>query len=156
MTNVSFWKKNAYPSTPRWSNYDYSRPGAYYVTIATAGRLSTLGRSEGHRIDLTRTGEIVEVSWLDLTKRFETAELDSYVVMPDHFHGIIHLNAAEPISCKPNGDQSPSPHTLMAVIGTFKSLSTIEVNRSQNTPGRKLWNELCGTRENWISSADTS
>ena len=139
MTNVRLWKKNPYPRTPRWSNYDYSRSGAYYVTIATAGRLTTLGRSDGDRIGLTRIGDIVEGSWLDLAKRFETAGLDTYVVMPDHFHGIIHLNATKPISCKPGGGRLPSPHTLMAVIGAFKSLTTIEVNRSQNTPGRKLW-----------------
>ena len=138
MMNLRHWKNVPFPRTPRWADYDYSRPGAYYVTIATAGRLTTLGRSKEGRIDLTRIGEIVDGSWLDLAKRFETVELDSYVVMPDHFHGIIHLNPTVPIRRKPSG-QSPSRPTLMAVIGAFLSLSTIEVNRSQSTPGQKLW-----------------
>ena len=132
-------KKYPFPRTPRWSDYEYSQPGAYYVTMATAGRLNILGATEGRQVNLTRIGEMVEVAWLDLRRRFQTVELDSYVIMPDHLHGIIHIHASEPGVGKPRSTQTQARPKLTDIVGAFKSLSTIEVNKSQNTAGRKLW-----------------
>jgi len=51
------------------------------------------------------------------------------VVMPDHSHGIRQITA---------GGASPSP-TLHQILGSFKSITTIETNRLLGTPGQKLW-----------------
>jgi REP element-mobilizing transposase RayT len=42
-----------------------------------------------HPLQLNRLGQIVEQAWLNLTEIFENIELDEFVVMPNHFHGII-------------------------------------------------------------------
>ncbi len=77
----------------RPKNYDYSWPGWYYVTLCTKNRECTLGRVFSDTVDPTDAGRIVEKCWTSLPDHFSRIELDAYVIMPNHLHGIIITNA---------------------------------------------------------------
>ena len=75
----------------RLKDYDYSRESAYFVTLVTQNRISRFGNIEREKMILNRIGEIVSQCWSEIKVHFTNAELDEFVVMPNHFHGIILL-----------------------------------------------------------------
>ena len=77
----------------RLTGYDYKQSGAYFVTIVTRNRICLFGDITDGEIVLNDTGRIAEVSWVGLSSRFPTVSLDSFVVMPNHIHGIITVGA---------------------------------------------------------------
>ena len=72
----------------RLAGFDYSRPGAYFVTICTLDRVSFLGEIRDGSMRLSPAGEIVRASWETLPGRFRDVTVDAFVVMPNHIHGI--------------------------------------------------------------------
>ncbi len=76
----------------RLRGWDYARPWWYYVTICTHQRACILGTVEQHRIVLSEFGTIVSEEWQRTPTVRPEVELDEYVIMPNHIHGIIILN----------------------------------------------------------------
>ena len=73
----------------RLRGHDYSHPGAYFVTVCAARRELLFGWiSDGRVVENAR---IVRDCWLDLPNHYPHVSLDTFVVMPDHIHGIIIL-----------------------------------------------------------------
>ena len=114
-------------------HYDYSQPGAYFITLCLEKRRPILGKIDSSpQVVLSSIGKIVSDVWYSLPQRFPCLDAISqsiFVVMPDHIHGILQITA---------GGASPSP-TLHQILGSFKSITTIETNRLLGTPGQKLW-----------------
>ncbi len=75
----------------RLRGYDYAAAGAYFVTIAAQGHECLFGQVVDGEVCLNEAGRMVESQWLALAGRFSTIDLDEFVVMPNHFHGIILL-----------------------------------------------------------------
>jgi REP element-mobilizing transposase RayT len=73
----------------RLKGYDYSQPGAYFVTICTFQRECTLGEIVEGKMVLSREGEVVEAVWKGIPSHFPNVELDEFILMPNHLHGII-------------------------------------------------------------------
>jgi putative transposase len=88
----------------RLKGYDYSQPGAYFVTMCLQGREPYLYLSE--------VRHIVEDTWKTIPQRFPTIQLDEFIVMPDHIHFILNLHP----------DQKHRP-TLWTIVGAYKSLT---------------------------------
>lgn len=76
----------------RLKGYDYAQAGAYFVTICIQGSQCLLGRIVDGEMKLNAAGEMVCQEWFALPERFRTIELDAFVVMPNHIHGIIVLH----------------------------------------------------------------
>lgn len=114
-------------------HYDYSQPGAYFITLCVEKRRPILGKIDSSpQVVLSSIGKIVSDVWYSLPQRFPCLDAISqsiFVVMPDHIHGILQITA---------GGASPSP-TLHQILGSFKSITIIETNRLLGTPGQKLW-----------------
>jgi putative transposase len=104
----------------RLRGYDYSQPGAYFITICTHNREPFL--------EAAPVKEIVRSAWDDLAARFPHVMLDEFVLMPNHIHGIIILRGA-----------ASSAPTLGQIVRAFKSLSAIEANRVRNAPNQPFW-----------------
>jgi len=68
---------------------DYSQPGAYFVTICAFLKHCLFGRVESGRMDLSQIGEIVRACWVDIPNHFPGVKADTFVVMPNHVHGIL-------------------------------------------------------------------
>jgi putative transposase len=73
----------------RLPNYDYSQPGAYYVTIVAWHRECLFGEVVNREMRLNKVGQIVHWEWEELPKRLRYVEIGAFVVMPNHFHGIL-------------------------------------------------------------------
>jgi len=84
--------------TIRLKHYDYALAGAYFVTICAADKRCIFGKIVGEAMELNNLGRIVENCWQQIPKHSENAELDEFVIMPNHLHGIIILH--ENNSCR--------------------------------------------------------
>jgi putative transposase len=73
----------------RLPGYDYSQAGAYFVTICTYHRQLLFGEIHDGEMQLNASGRMVSAQWLQLPYRFTDLELGEFVVMPNHFHGIL-------------------------------------------------------------------
>lgn len=147
----------------RLKGYDYTQPGAYFVTIVTHERELLFDDPVLRRVAGTM--------WQRIPRHFPHVELDEWVVMPNHIHGIIVImdavgathstNAAStaeagsqyvtPSSAKrASGNASPIPASSMppigppsgslgAIVGNFRSVTARRINRVRKTPGVRVW-----------------
>jgi putative transposase len=77
----------------RLDGYDYASAGAYFVTICTQDRACVFGDVVDGQMRPNACGRIVQDVWAGLPSRYANVELDAFVVMPNHVHGIIVLMA---------------------------------------------------------------
>jgi REP element-mobilizing transposase RayT len=73
----------------RLKGYDYSRPGAYFITIVAQDRACLFGKVVDGVMHLSEVGQIIAESWQWLAAQYDYVTLDAWVVMPNHIHGII-------------------------------------------------------------------
>ena len=76
----------------RLKGYDYTHVGAYFITIVTQGRSCLFGEIVGEEMQLSEAGEMMDKIWEALPQRFPVIEIDMFVVMPNHLHGIIVIS----------------------------------------------------------------
>jgi len=134
--------------------FDYSRPGAYFITICTKDKRPLFGRMDGIDVRLTKIGKIVDECWLEIPTHFPLVELAAHVVMPEHLHGIILLRPVQ------NGDDCaknlrrarhavplrtehhsrefavPVARSIPTIVGAFKSAVS---NRARNHVAGSIW-----------------
>ena len=85
----------------RLPGYDYSQPGAYYVTICIQDRICLLGNIVERKMVLNDAGRMVGKWFVELENKFPDIKCDQYVVMPNHFHAIIQNIGANPVGANP-------------------------------------------------------
>ena len=125
----------------RLKGYDYNLPGAYFVTICLKDRKCLFGRIVKEEMILSDFGRIAKDCWISIPTHFENAEVGSFVVMPNHIHGIIILLETKPVGQTQAFDslrhaldlQDKSQTDLMysrlsTVIGSYKSAVTKDIN----------------------------
>ncbi len=76
----------------RLRGYDYSQSGSYFITICTHNRECLFGDVVDGKMILNEFGNVAQQCWLEIPQHFEHVELDAFVVMPNHVHGIIIIN----------------------------------------------------------------
>lgn len=117
--------------TIRLADFDYSTPLWYYITICIQDRACILGKVVGDRSFLSPVGHVAHWQWLKLRAYFPHIELDEYVIMPNHIHGIIRIRATVKIA-----------PTLGQIIGSYKSRvihECLSLFNNQNRHLGKLW-----------------
>ena len=140
----------------RLSTHDYAGAGEYFVTLCIHGWKCVLGVVADEEVKLTDIGRVVNEEWLRTSDLRSNVDLDKFVIMPNHLHGIIVIHDERKggeVSVGANGSsplrenvsspgktpfRSPSG-TIGAVVRGFKAASTKRVNELRNTPGRPLW-----------------
>ena len=75
----------------RLRGYDYTRTGAYFVTICVHGKLFLFGNIVDEEMRLNEAGLMIKKWWVELNRKFPNVETDEYIVMPNHFHSIITI-----------------------------------------------------------------
>ncbi len=130
----------------RLRGYDYARPGAYFVTICTQHRECLFGKIIDGQMIMNEAGRMIMRWWQELPRKFPSVDTDAYVVMPNHFHGIILVGAA--LCGRPELKLSGHPRrgapTLCDIMDWFKTMTTNEYIRAVRDhgwppfPGR-LW-----------------
>ena len=85
-------QKKLVRSSLRLKGFDYSEPGAYFVTICTENGVSYLGNIvDGITISYPISDVIREI-WQEIPRKFQYAEIDAFIIMPNHVHGIVIIN----------------------------------------------------------------
>ena len=159
----------------RLKGYDYSQAGLYFITICVQNRECLFGKigvgvslvdNQNHNAPemiLNDAGKMIETEWLNLKNRFPNIELHEYVVMPNHFHGILEIvgatlavaqndvNAPVRVSLvdtqnninekgQPQGIAptiAPTAKTIGDMMDAFKSITTVEYIRGVKNLGWK-------------------
>jgi putative transposase len=129
----------------RLKAHDYSSGGLYSITIVAARRQRLFSWVERNKVSLTSVGRIVEEEWLHIPVMRPRAWLDVFVIMPDHFHGIVGLEPPDGVLLKAQG-------SLASVIGGFKSACTSRYRESIADPDARLWHR--GFYEHWVRGSD--
>jgi putative transposase len=80
----------------RLRGYDYSTAGMYFITLCTHQRECLFGEISDGVMQLNALGEIVQAHWMRLPKHHSHLQLDAFIVMPNHFHGILVLTHDHP------------------------------------------------------------
>ena len=76
----------------RLKGYDYSQAGLYFVTICVQNKDCLFGEIIDGKMILNNAGNMIEKWGLELSHKFSDILLDTYVIMPNHFHAIIINN----------------------------------------------------------------
>ena len=92
--------------TTRLAGHDYGGKGWYFVTICTRDRQCVLGEVAGGDVNMSRVGEIVAEEWLRTREVRPRVELDEWVIMPNHVHGVLVITGA--LRAAPPGHWAPS------------------------------------------------
>jgi len=156
---MSLYKNIFRIESTRLKEYDYSQPGEYFVTICTDEHKCLFGTVIEEDVELSPIGRIVKSCWEEIPKHFHNIELDEFVIMPNHIHGIIIINdnrrdvQSGETDNNPNGRDvqpgetdnnpkgrdvqlnvstriSPKRGTLSVVIRTFKAAVTTKCRRN--------------------------
>lgn len=119
----------------RHSQYDYSAVGYYFVTICCADHKDLFGDIFRGAIRLNRIGKIVDNNWRMIETLHKGIELDEYIIMPNHIHGIIIIT--EDYN-ETSHEDDRTKMTLSKLIAQFKRQCTIDVKQKFNFT-EKLW-----------------
>jgi len=136
----------------RLPEYDYAQDGWYYMTICSQNHRCLFGEILQEKMILNAARAMIEKWWRKLPEKYPGIQLDEYVIMPNHLHGIIVIVGAAPCG-RPNPGthsvtESGQPHgvvpTLGTIIGWFKTMSTNEYIRHVKQNGwpafeKRLW-----------------
>lgn len=116
--------------SPRLRGYDYSHEGAYFVTICTHERRSLFGFINKSEMVSGALGEIASKCWFKIPDHFPSVELDAFIVMPNHVHGILVLQTTtdtpqiNPISTVGTRYSASAQPQLGKIINAYKGAVT--------------------------------
>jgi REP element-mobilizing transposase RayT len=129
----------------RLKGYDYTSPGAYFVTVCVEDGECMFGDVINGEMELNVYGQIVREEWLRTVELRTNVELDALVVMPNHVHGIIMIVddgvGRGTARRAPTTEQfgRPVSGSLPTIVRAFKSGATKRINEHRATPGATVW-----------------
>ena len=133
----------------RLKGYDYSKEGFYFITICTQNRECLFGEIIEGKMILNNAGLMIEKIYKELPNYFGNANLNEYIIMPNHFHCIIEIVGVESISTHDiqlsnRVDMESTPTTIPNILQTFKRYTTLEyikMVKSNKLPNfnRRIW-----------------
>lgn len=137
--NMNEKYKGKYRTTPaRLKGWDYGSHGLYFITICTKDRIRYFGeivetqnivspaeniqKETQYIVSLQQTeiGQVAYDYWLQIPAHFPFVELDEFVIMPDHIHGILYINKPDKINWQPN-QFGPQSQNLVSIIRGYKA-----------------------------------
>jgi REP element-mobilizing transposase RayT len=124
----------------RLRGFSYQAPGPYFVTLVEVRRQPRFGEILGGGVRHTWAGTIVADAWERIGILAPGVLLDAFVVMPDHFHGILTL-LPESGESPPEASQGlvRPPRSLGSVVAQFKATTTRLINAASSTIGGPVW-----------------
>jgi len=138
----------------RLREYDYTTPGAYFITLVSWQRENIFVEILDGMIELNKFGQIAKQQWEKLPRRFRHIELDEFVIMPNHIHGIIIISAdrsrgtADEVydNDAESSRRAPTERFAKPVLGSiptivrsYKSSVAYRINIMRDTPGVPVW-----------------
>jgi putative transposase len=127
----------------RLRDYDYKQAGAYFVTICTQQRACLFGVMRDGKMWLNDAGRMIEQWWFELNRKFPMVEADEFVIMPNHFHGVVVITDVPvgadlrvgpvPENRHPAEQGAHAGAPLQTIIQWFKTMTTNEYIRGVKT-----------------------
>jgi len=115
----------------RLKGYDYSKEGAYFVTICAQERECLFGEVVNGEMVMNEAGAKVQAVWDELPCHYPQARLDAFAMMPNHVHGIV---------VSPSSTITPHPvPTVGEIVRGFKARCTHAINQMSNIRGIRVW-----------------
>jgi REP element-mobilizing transposase RayT len=120
----------------RLKGFDYAAAGAYFITIVTHNRSCLFGEINNGLMRLNSAGEEIRRYWFELNHKFANVEIDEFVIMPNHLHGIVVISdslvgadlcVGLPVTRTPAYPTPPGAHIgapLQKMVQWFKTMST--------------------------------
>jgi REP element-mobilizing transposase RayT len=139
----------------RLKEYDYAQPGGYFITSVTYHREMLFGKIADGEMALSKFGEIADECWRAIPEHFPNVELGTYVVMPNHIHGIIVITDGRgTIYRAPTQEQFQKPvaRSIPTIIRTYKAAVTRRIGDEHNTAGiwqRNYFEHVIRNPEDW-------
>ncbi|NOY70253.1 MAG: transposase [Deltaproteobacteria bacterium] len=115
----------------RLKGYDYSQTGLYFITVCTQDRLCLFGKIEHGEMLTNDAGKMIKIVWEEISSYYPSFKVHEFVVMPNHFHGIIQI-------------KNESTMSLPDIVHRFKTLTTKRYtdgvkNNNWSRFKKKLW-----------------
>lgn len=137
----------------RLRGYDYASAGAYFITICTHQRQCLFGEIINGAMQLSKYGTIAATEWVRSAGIRQEIELGEWVVMPNHFHGIVFIQetknnrAQDTENRAQNMERAQSlaplrgrkPKSLSTLVAGFKMAVTTQINCDRDTPKNPVW-----------------
>lgn len=130
----------------RLPGFDYSRVGMYFVTICATQRHCIFGQIHGNDTVLSRIGEIVRTCWIEISQHFPNVNIETYVVMPNHIHGILTIHSKLPDANRQDKLTGatelfgrPSPKSIPTIIRSFKAAASKCARESGLAVSGSIW-----------------
>ncbi|MEI7845720.1 MAG: transposase [Chloroflexota bacterium] len=137
----------------RLKGYDYTRPGAYFITLVSFQRDEIFGEVVDGEMKLSSLGQVAQEEWFKTAKLRSYVQLfeDEFVVMPNHAHGIIWLAGDADVGARRRRAPTSAPcptvekfgapvsGSIPTIVRAYKSAVTYAINRAQNTRGAPIW-----------------
>jgi len=143
----------------RLKGYDYTQPGAYFITLCAQNREHLFGAVVEGEMRLNAWGKIAREEWFTTARLRPYVRLDEreFVVMPNHVHGIIWIvdddgdnvggnttvgaqrRCAPTVATTTIQSINVAPGSLGAIVRAFKSAVTQRINAARGTPGAPVW-----------------
>jgi len=145
------------PST-RLQNWDYRWDAAYFMTICTQNRIHYFGNITDGKMQLSPVGIIADILWHEIKNHAINVNLDAFVVMPNHIHGILILTGNNGDDDKNvngdgndgNGDNVETGHALSLQSSHQSERQTIRQQRFQNI-GKNSVSSIIGSFKSAVS-----
>lgn len=131
------------PNSMRYDGYDYTWPGAYFVTYCAYHGRSIFGQIVDHEMRLNPLGEIADQYWPELAANHAHVLLDTHVIMPNHGHVLLlfrqdpEVGAASAPVKREFG--KPIARSLSTLVGTYKAEVTRRAERRRLIPSPPIW-----------------
>ncbi len=128
----------------RHKEWDYAAEGYYFVTICAKGKKDYFGKIKEDKMMMNGFGKIAEKFWKEIPEHFDFVNLDEFVIMPNHIHGILVTRSID-------DNVSGARHCLARnypANGTGKACLT----PTDGTNGRKFQNQGKGTLSSIVGS----
>jgi putative transposase len=125
----------------RLPGWDYATAGAYFITICTHDRQHFLGEIQAGVMQRSTAGTIAETIWHQIPQHFPNCQLDAFVVMPNHIHGILGLMSPDDASQARlgqggfSGSLNPmrSNHSVSKILRWYKGRCKFEIAKIDST-----------------------
>jgi putative transposase len=130
----------------RLQGHDYTQPGAYFITICTKHRQCLFGDIVAGEMQLNNLCKIAFNCWQEIPEHFSHIQLDAFVVMPNHLHGILlitHRPLRAQDSCAPTSEKfgKPVPGYISTVIRSYKAAVSRQINIILDTNKVSIWQQ---------------
>jgi putative transposase len=119
----------------RLRGFDYTSSGAYFITICSYQKEQVFGSIGQNTMQCNDWGEIILEEWQSTSKLRDYVQLDEFVVMPNHIHGIIWIqNPTQAVAARrasPEDDEFQKPSFAQKELAISNAQKELAISKGR-------------------------